>query len=80
MNNIYKYKLISTIEHSGSMNYGHYISKSIRKNHEYNKSDDPLCNIYTLNDNSYQKGNLQPESNTYILIYHYIETIDYNGN
>lgn len=77
MKNQYTYKLISTIEHSGSMNYGHYISNSIRKNHEYNSSNNPLYNIYTLNDNSYQKGNLQPKENTYILIYHYIETTDY---
>lgn len=76
LNNIYKYKLISTISHSGTMNYGHYISNAIRKNHEYKHSSDLLYDTFLLNDNSYQKSNFKSNNNTYILFYHYIETIE----
>lgn len=77
LNNCYKYKLISTINHSGSQNFGHYIAKSIRKNHEYKNCDDKELDIYLLNDTSYQKDNFQSNSNSYLLFYHYYETIDY---
>lgn len=76
LNNMYKYKLVSTINHSGTMNYGHYIAKSIRKNHEYKNNTDSLYDIFLLNDNSYQKSNFKSDSNTYILFYHYIETLE----
>jgi ubiquitin C-terminal hydrolase len=76
-NKSYKYKLISTINHSGTINYGHYISKAIRKNHEYKQHNDPVYDYYLLNDNSYQKTNMKSELNSYILFYHYLETIDY---
>ena len=75
-NNKYRYKLISTINHSGTMNYGHYIAKSIRKNYEYKNNYDSEFEIYVLNDNSYQKDNFKSNPNTYILFYHYIETIE----
>jgi ubiquitin C-terminal hydrolase len=77
INKCYKYKLISTINHSGTMNYGHYISKALRKNHKYNNNTDSLIEYYLLNDNSYEKTNMKSEINSYILFYHYIENIDY---
>lgn len=73
----YKYKLISTINHSGSQNFGHYITKTIRKNHEYKHCTDKEFDIYLLNDTSYQKDNFKSDSNSYLLFYHYIETCDY---
>ena len=72
-----KYKLISTINHSGSQNFGHYITKTIRKNHEYKHCTDKEFDIYLLNDTSYQKDNFKSDSNSYLLFYHYIETCDY---
>lgn len=77
LHNIYKYKLISTINHSGNMNYGHYVSKAIRKNNNLAQNTDSLYNTYLLNDNSYNKTNFESDLNTYILIYHYIETIEH---
>lgn len=73
----YKYKLISTINHSGSQNFGHYITKTIRKNHEYKHYTDKEFDIYLLNDTSYQKDNFKSDANSYILFYHYVETNDY---
>lgn len=77
LNNMYKYKLISTINHSGTMNYGHYISKAIRKNYEYKNKNDQQYIPYLLNDNSYQKDNFKSDANTYILFYHFVESIEY---
>lgn len=76
LNNIYKYKLISTINHSGNNNFGHYVTKAIRKNHEFKNYNDNEYDIYLLNDTSYQKNNFKSDIDSYILFYHYIETID----
>ena len=73
----YRYKLISTIEHSGTVNYGHYISKCYRKN-TINKSTDSKTSVYTLNDQSYELSNFKSHINTYILVYHYVEILDYD--
>lgn len=80
LNNIYKYKLISTINHSGTVNFGHYISKSIRKKHNISLNNESLYDTYLLNDNSYEISNFKSDITTYILIYHYIETVDYYKN
>jgi ubiquitin C-terminal hydrolase len=77
LNNCYKYKIISTINHSGTQSFGHYIAKSIRKNHEYKNYNDKELDIYLLNDTSYQKDNFKSTPNSYLLFYHYIETVDY---
>ncbi len=76
----YRYKLISTIEHSGTANFGHYISKCYRKNININKSTDIKTPVYILNDQSFQLSNFKSHINTYILMYHYIETLDYDDN
>lgn len=76
-NNCFKYKIISTINHSGTQNFGHYIAKSIRKNHEYKNYNDKELDVYLLNDTSYQKDNFKSNPNSYLLFYHYFETIDY---
>lgn len=54
-----KYKLIGQIEHAGSLNGGHYWSRSLRKN-----------NVYLFNDYSYQLSKFEPTDNTYIILYH----------
>jgi ubiquitin C-terminal hydrolase len=72
INKKYYYKLVSTIHHSGNMNYGHYYTKSIRK--DVNNNDE---NVYLINDTSYDINNFKPDSLTYILFYHYIESLDY---
>ena len=77
LNNCYKYKLVSTINHSGTQNFGHYIAKSIRKNHEYLSYNSNEFEIYLLNDTSYNKDNFKAHANSYLLFYHYYETIDY---
>ncbi len=73
----YKYKLISTINHSGNQNFGHYIAKSIRKNHEYNNLLDKELDVYLLNDTSYQKDSFKSDTNSYLLFYHFIESDEY---
>lgn len=57
----YKYKLVSDIHHFGSMNMGHYISRSIRYNNK----------IYLFNDDHYEESDLEPAESTYMLFYHY---------
>jgi hypothetical protein len=57
------------------MNYGHYFTKSIRKNTQSNNND-----IYLLNDTSYDIDNFKPDNLTYILFYHFIESLEYYSN
>lgn len=71
INKKYFYKLVSSIHHSGNMNYGHYYTKSIRKINSNNS------NIYLINDTSYDISNFKPDNLTYILFYHYIESLEY---
>jgi ubiquitin C-terminal hydrolase len=66
----YNYKLVSSIHHDGSMNFGHYYSKSIRKQLTNNLIE---FDIFKLNDNFYTKDTFQSNSNTYLLFYHYID-------
>lgn len=72
INKKYNYKLVSSIHHTGNMNYGHYFTKSIRKN--INNVNE---NIYLINDTSYDITNFKPDNLTYILFYHYIDTSEY---
>lgn len=76
LHNCYKYKLISTINHSGTQNFGHYITKAIRKNHEYKLYNEKELDIYLLNDTSYTKDDFKSNQNSYLLFYHYIKTIN----
>jgi len=73
-NKKFNYKLISSIHHSGNNNFGHYVTKSIRKVVENN---DIQNNIYLLNDTSYQTDSFKPDKDSYILFYHYVDSIDY---
>jgi ubiquitin C-terminal hydrolase len=73
----YKYKLISTINHSGNQNFGHYIAKTIRKNHKNENITDNIFDTYLFNDTSYQKDTFKSDSNSYLLFYHFIETIEF---
>ena len=70
----YNYKLISTINHSGNTNSGHYISKGFRKKIHNNIISNV---VYKMNDSSYDEDSLKPENETYIIFYHYAETVDY---
>lgn len=73
-NKKYNYKLVSTINHSGNTNSGHYISTGFRKKIQNNS----VSNIvYKMNDSSYNEDSFKPENDTYIIFYHYIETVDY---
>lgn len=61
INRAMKYIVIGQIEHSGSLNGGHYWARAIRKD-----------GIYLFNDISYSKSIIEPTQNTYIIIYHLI--------
>lgn len=70
----HNYKLISTINHSGNTNSGHYICKGIRK---YIANDNLVNYVFKMNDSSYDFSSLKPENDTYIIFYHYVNTTDY---
>ena len=70
----YNYKLISTICHSGNTNFGHYVSNSIRK---HVKNNEIATSVFELNDSSYKIHNFKPNDNSYILFYHYVNSVDY---
>jgi ubiquitin C-terminal hydrolase len=55
------YKLISQIEHSGSLSGGHYWSRVLRKD-----------GVYLCNDNSYSKSSFSPTEGTYLVCYHLV--------
>ncbi len=57
-----KYKIIGQVEHSGSLNGGHYWSRALRKD-----------GIYLFNDNTFSRSIIEPTSNTYFIIYHLID-------
>lgn len=58
------YKLASIINHYGNMHGGHYIAKSFRHD-----------GTYSLNDFSVSRGDINTTSDTYVLIYHLLDSI-----
>ena len=73
-NKKHNYRLISTINHSGNSNSGHYISKGIRKTI---LNGNLLNSVYSMNDSSYNLCSLKSNADTYIIFYHFIDTVDY---
>lgn len=59
----HQYRVVSSVHHNGNMNFGHYYSKCLRNS-----------GVYNLNDTSIIESNLSPENNSYIVLYHYIDT------
>lgn len=57
-----KYKAIGQIEHSGSLNGGHYWARALRNS-----------GVYLFNDNSYNSSVIEPTANTYMVIYHLVD-------
>ncbi len=68
----HNYILISSIHHDGNMNYGHYFIKTYRNDYEKKKN----C-IFEINDSIFEKSTFEPINNTYILFYHYNNTVPY---
>ena len=64
----HKFILIGQIEHSGSLAGGHYWAKSLRKH-----NDDIIP--YEINDMGISTSEFKSTPNTYIILYHYSETI-----
>lgn len=62
----FKYRLISTIEHSGGLNGGHYWARCARKSPSNDSFD-----YYSFNDETVNRiKELTPTINTYMLFYH----------
>jgi len=61
----FRFKLIGQVEHSGSLSGGHYWARGLRARN----------NVFMLNDNSVSPTVFTPTSNTYIVAYHYVDTI-----
>lgn len=57
----FKYKLVSDIQHYGTINSGHYTSRSIRRDNK----------IYAFNDNHIDEADFEPLEATYMLFYHF---------
>lgn len=66
LKNKFKYKLVSDIQHYGTINSGHYTSRSIRRNNK----------IYAFNDQHVMEANLEPLDATYMLFYHFEKKIN----
>ena len=64
----HKFILIGQIEHCGSLSGGHYWAKTLRKH-----NDDIIP--YELNDMGISISEFKSTSNTYIILYHYSQTI-----
>jgi ubiquitin C-terminal hydrolase len=56
---VYTFKLVSQIEHSGTLNGGHYWAKCLRNN-----------GVYELNDMCISPTTFQSTPHTYIVVYH----------
>lgn len=56
-----KYGIVGQIEHSGSLNGGHYWARALRDS-----------GVYLFNDNSYSTSKIEPTASTYIIVYHVI--------
>ena len=63
-----KYKIVSKIEHSGSMGGGHYWAHCYREGDS--ESMKPKKDMYSLNDRSVGPGNSIPTAESYIVFYH----------
>lgn len=59
-----KYILVGQIEHSGSLEGGHYWSRALRND-----------GVYLFNDNHYEPSKLEPTSNTYMIIYNFLKEV-----
>jgi hypothetical protein len=57
------YELIAVIDHSGSMEGGHYIARCKKNN-----------GVFIFNDISVSRGNLEPTPESFILFYHRVTT------
>lgn len=65
--NKHVFRLVSTIHHNGNKNFGHYYSKCLRED-----------GWFVLNDLSVSNNaSITPESNVYVIVYHYSNTVDY---
>ena len=69
----YIYILTSSIEQSGNIHSGHYICKSKRKKYTNSKIN---TIPYLFNDTVYKESDLEPTSNTYVIFYHFYNSID----
>lgn len=65
------YKLIGKVEHSGSLNSGHYWASVKRR--DTDNTSPVYQNWYELNDGSAKPGNSNPTSNTFMIAYHMVE-------
>jgi len=65
------YRIVSKIEHIGSMSGGHYYSECYR-NGEPVDSDESKKSFYELNDSIVSKGSSTPTRNSYFVFYHNI--------
>lgn len=59
------YRVVSSVHHNGNTNFGHYYAKCLRKS-----------GVFNLNDTSFISGDLSPEANSYIVLYHYTDTVE----
>lgn len=60
------YRLVGQIEHAGSLGGGHYWSRSLRQNGE----------VYLFDDMYVERSQFEHTENTYVIVYHYIRTVD----
>lgn len=56
-----KYMAVGQIEHSGSLNGGHYWARALRND-----------SVYRFDDISYSKSLIEPTPNTYMVFYHLV--------
>lgn len=59
------YKIVGQIEHAGSLSGGHYWAHGLRAGDR----------VYRLNDTSVSLSAFVPSANTYIVVYHFVNTI-----
>jgi ubiquitin C-terminal hydrolase len=66
-----RFRLVSQLEHSGSLHSGHYWARAVRR---AESSTDATLQTHTLNDASVSPGRLGPAASVYTLLYHYVRT------
>lgn len=73
LNKKYIYILVSSAEQSGNQSSGHYICKATRKKITKN---DIVNKTFKFNDISFTEDKIEPTLNSYVIFYHYYNSID----
>jgi hypothetical protein len=71
------YRLVATVEHSGSLGGGHYTARALRRPCDGDAADAHMLRPFALNDSSFSPAaGALPTAGSYVLVYHAAAIVD----